>query len=454
MWMMPTLGQFTRGRQPGGVRLLGLVAAALLAVIACAPGQASTSSNSGNGKIGGTVHVLATWSGSEQDSFMAVLKPFEDRTGITVEYESSRDLDADMLTRISAGNPPEVTGAPSTGTLNKLASQGKVVPLDNIVDVNAIKSQYADTWIKLGKGTNGKLYQVFAWAAMKGLVFYDPKSFQAKGYQVPKTWSDFTTLLAKIKSDGTTPICLTMESGAASGWPGSDWIKEIVLSQSGQKVYDDWWAGKQKWTSPQIKQAWQTFGQLIGPGAGNVYGGPNYMVSTNFGDVGTPMFASPPKCYMLNQGSFITDFFVKANPSLKPSQDFTFFTLPAVNTANAGSTVMAGDAFSMLKNTPQARSLVQYLTTAEAQAIWVKRGGKISPNKTVQVSDYPDPISKQVAQSLLAAKVAAFDAGDLMPSDMRNAYWTGVLDFVQDQSKLDSILANLDKVQATAYTSS
>src|SRR5215469_13671356 len=150
MWMMPTLGQSTRGPQPGGVRLLGLVAASLLAVIACAPGQASTStsSNSGNGKIGGTVHVLATWSGSEQDSFMAVLKPFEDRTGITVEYESSRDLDADMLTRISAGNPPEVTGAPSTGTLNKLAAQGKVVALDNIVDVNTLKSQYADTWIK------------------------------------------------------------------------------------------------------------------------------------------------------------------------------------------------------------------------------------------------------------------------------------------------------------------
>src|SRR5215467_16358781 len=201
--MMRTLGELTLGRRQRGGRVLGLAAAVLLAVIACAPGQSSTSGTSGNGKIGGTVHVLATWSGSEQDSFTAVLKPFEDRTGVTVEYESSRDLDADMLTRISAGNPPEVTGAPSTGTLNKLASQGKVVPLDNIVDVNAIKSQYADTWYKLGKGSNGKLYQVFSWAAMKGLVWYNPKSFQAKGYTVPKTFADFTALVSKIKSDGT-----------------------------------------------------------------------------------------------------------------------------------------------------------------------------------------------------------------------------------------------------------
>jgi len=424
---------------------------AVLALAACAPGQ-STGGGGGNGKIGGTVHVLAVWSDAEQESFMAVLKPFEDRTGIKVEYEATRDLDATLLTRVQAGNPPEITGAPSVGTLNKLATQGKLQALDNVVDLNALKSQYASTWVKLGQGPNGKLYQIFSWAAMKGLVWYNPKSFQAKGYTVPKTFADFTALVSKIKSDGTTPLCVTLESGAASGWPGSDWIKEIVLSQSGATVYDNWWAGKQKWTSPEIKQAWQTFGQLIGPGAGNVFGGPNYMVSTNFGDVGTPMFANPPKCYMLNQGSFITDFFVKANPSLKPSQDFTFFPLPTINSANEGSTVMAGDGFSMTKNTPQSRELIKYLTTAEAQSIWVKRGGKISPNKNVPVSDYPDDISKQVATALAAAKIADFDAGDLMPADMRNAWWGKVLDFVKDQSKLDSILADLDKTQATAYS--
>jgi len=176
------------------------------------------------------------------------------------------------------------------------------------------------------------------------------------------------------------------------------------------------------------------------------------MVSTNFQDVGTPMFASPPKCYMLNQGSFITDFFVKANPSLKPAQDFTFFTLPPINSSYAGSTVMAGDGFAMTKNTPQSRELIKYLTTAEAQSIWVKRGGKISPNKNVPNSDYPDDISKQVATALGAAKIADFDAGDLMPADMRNAWWGKVLDFVKDQSKLDSILADLDKVQASSST--
>jgi hypothetical protein len=35
---------------------------------------------------------------------------------------------------------------------------------------------------------------------------------------------------------------------------------------------------------------------------------------------------------------------------------------------------------------------------------------------------------------------------------MKHAYWKGIIAFIQDQTKLDSILADLDKVQATAYT--
>ncbi len=39
-----------------------------------------------------------------------------------------------------------------------------------------------------------------------------------------------------------------------------------------------------------------------------------------------------------------------------------------------------------------------------------------------------------------------------MPADMKQAYWTAILDFIKDQSKLDSILARLDGVQKTAYS--
>ena len=430
---------------------LVLTALAVSLAVACAPG-ASNPQPSGT-VHGGTVSVIGQWSGNELDAFNQVLKPFQDRTGIQVQFEGTRDQDAILTTRVAAGNPPDLAAAPSPTLLTRFANQKKVVSLENILNTNQLKSDYDKSWIDLGT-INGHLYEVFSWAAIKGLVWYDPKVWQQKGYTVPKSWSDMMTLQNKMKSNGDTPWCMAVESGASSGWAGSDFHKEIILSAAGPDVYDKWWQGKQKWSSNEIKQTWTTFGSILGSGDSNVYGGANYVVNTNFGDVGGPMFQSPPKCMMLNQASFITTFFTKANPNLKPGEDFKFFPLPDVNSKYAGAHVGAADAWSMFRDTPQARELLRYLVTPEAQAVWVKIGGKLSPNKRVNLNDYPDQLSKDVAQVLVNTKIFKYDAGDLMPTDMKNAYWSAILQFIQDQSKLDSILANLDKVQSTAYQSS
>jgi len=428
-------------------RILAAMAIVVLGVTACG------TSNTAGGKIGGTVHILGTWTGAEKDSFDAVMKPFTDQTGVKISFEATRDLDAILQTKIAAGNPPDVTGAPGIGTLIKLARAGKLPTLDDKLDLSQLNADYGADWINLGK-IDGKLYTLYAWASLKGLVWYDPKAFTAKGYQVPKTWDELMSLQSKIVSDGGKPWCVALESQAASGWPGSDWVKEIVLSQSGPTVYDNWWQGKQKWTSTEIKQAWTTWGKVLGSGDSNVFGGSRYMVATTFGDGGQGLFKSPPQCYMFNQGSFITSFFDAYTPKPTAGTDYAVFPLPDVSTAGAGAHVVAGDAFVMTKDTPQARALLKYLATADAQDIWVKRGGgKIAINKKVSLSDYPDAISKSLAQVVVDTKIARYDAGDLMPSDMQKAYWGAVLKFVQNQSQLDAILADLDKTQATAYAS-
>jgi alpha-glucoside transport system substrate-binding protein len=133
--------------------------------------------------------------------------------------------------------------------------------------------------------------------------------------------------------------------------------------------------------------------------------------------------------------------------------DYNFFPLPDISSQYTGAHVVAGDAWSMFNDTPQAEKMIKYLTTADAQAIWVKRGGKISPNNKVPLTDYPDALSKSTAQILVQTKIGKYDAGDLMPADMKNAYWGAVLKFAANQGQLDSILANLDSIQAKAYTS-
>ena len=340
------------------IRAVVVALAAIFAAVACGTGGTQSA---------GSVKVIAVWTGQEQAAFMAVVKPFTDSTGIKISYESTRDEDAILTSRVAAGNPPDLAAAPSPQLLTQFAKQGKVVALNDAVDVNALQQSTAKTWVDLGEPLHdGKLYQIFSWAAVKGLIWYDPKNFSAKGYNVPNSWDSLQALQTTIKGAGTTPWCITVNSGSASGWPASDWLKEIVLSQSGPDVYDKWVAGTQKWTSPEIKQAWQTFGQILGPNDANVYGGSQYVLATDFGAVGTPMFASPPKCYMLNQASFITSFFTSANPALQAGTDFNFFPLPDLSSQFTGAHVVAGDSWSMFHETSQAKQLIKYLTTAPA----------------------------------------------------------------------------------------
>jgi alpha-glucoside transport system substrate-binding protein len=426
-------------------RALGLGLIVTLAGTACLPGA-------GEQKIGGTVHVLAVWGGSEQASFMAMVKPFEDQTGIHVAYEGTRDASAVLTTRLSAGNPPDVAGLPGPGQMIDWAKKGQLKPIDSTLDMGQLQSQYSQDWIKLG-AVNGKQYGVFIKAALKGLVWYDPKVWAQHNFTVPKSWQDLQTLIPTMQATGIAPFCIAVESGSSSGWPATDWVENILLRQSGPDKYDQWTSGKLKFTSPEVKQAFQTFGQIVNT-PGVVYGGKQAILSTNFGDGGTPLFSNPPKCYMHQQGSFMTDFFVKANPALKPNEDFKYFMFPTINPSYSSSVEVAGDLFGMFKDTPQARQLMKYLTTPQAQSIWVKRGGGLSPNKSVSPNDYPDPLSRELGQSLANARTPRFDASDLDPGPLADAYNSAMVKYINNPGSLDSILASLDQVQASSFGTS
>jgi alpha-glucoside transport system substrate-binding protein len=103
----------------------------------------------------------------------------------------------------------------------------------------------------------------------------------------------------------------------------------------------------------------------------------------------------------------------------------------------------------MYNDTPQARALMQYMVTDEAQQIWVDEGGTLAASKNI--TTYPDVLGENAAAILQEADNILLTAGDYMPADMQRAFWKSLLDYTNDPSQLDSILTNLDSVQASAY---
>lgn len=404
----------------------------------------------GGEEIGGTVSVLAVWGGSEQESFLAMVEPFTEATGIEVEYEGTRDLNAVLTTRVEGGNPPDLAGLPGPGQMAQYAEQGVLVDLSNVLDLETYGNEYAQSWIDLGTASD-QLAGIFIKASVKGLIWYNTNVWDEMGWGFPATWDEMMSLSNEMAEGGTAPWCIGLESGAASGWPGTDWIEDIVLRQAGPDVYDQWYQGEIDWTSDEIRQAWETWGEIVGQ-ENMVYGGPATMLTLNFGNAADPLFADPPGCYMHHQASFITDFITENNPDVAPVEDFNFFGMPQFEADAPQSLEVAGDLFGMFNDTPQAQALIRYLVTPEAQAIWASRGGAISPNRGVPGECYPDPLAQRSADLLTSAEIVRFDASDLMPEAMNNAFWQAILNFVENPGNLDSILENLQEVQADAYS--
>ncbi len=409
----------------------------------------SSSSSSQSGQIGGTVSMLAVWGGNELDIFNNMVKPFEQKTGVKVEYEGTRDIDAVLTTRVQAGNPPDVAGLPGPGKMAEFARQGKLTDLSTVLDMSAMKKNYAQGWLDLGS-VDGKLVGIFMKTSLKGLVWYNPQAFKAAGLTIPSTWDQLMQESKQLAAKGVTPWAVGLESGSASGWPGTDWLEEIFLKMYGPEKYKQWYEGKLAWTSPEVKKVWQTWGEIV-TNPKMTYGGTQYELSTNFGSALNPIYQSPPKAYFGLQATFIQSFIQKAFPDLKPVTDINFFAFPSIDPQYAKSVETAGDLVGEFKKTPQADALVNYFTTAQSQDYWVKGADGISPNRAVPLSDYPDQLSRDAAKILTSADIAVFDASDMMPSKMNNAFWSAVMNYVSNPGNLDSILANLDQVRKDAY---
>ena len=426
-----------------------VVATAALAVVLAACSSAATSAPAGGASSapsaadlsGKTVTVGGAFVDTEAAAFAAAVKPFEDATGVKVVYNGDKSFEQQLNVQVQAGNPPDVAMLPQPGGMKNYASQGKLFPLPADI-VASIDANYGPGWKDVGTAADGKVYGVFHRVNLKGLVFYPKVAWDAKGYTVPTTWDELKTLEDKMVADGTPPWCIGIESGAATGWPVTDWVEEIMLRTVGAAGYDKWVAGTTPFTDPSVKNAFQIMMDVFG-NPKYVYGGPQYIVQTNFGEAPKAAFDNPPKCWMTNQGNFITAFLPDAVQKDLDNQ-VGVFTLPAIDPAIGTPAEVGGDQAVAFADRPEVWAFLKYLTTPQAGISWEKAGGALFPYKTQDLSNYSSALDRAFATSIVQAPVVRFDGSDAMPAAVGSGtFWSESVKLVNGSQNIDTTLANI-----------
>jgi alpha-glucoside transport system substrate-binding protein len=424
--------------------LAGTLALALTALVAAGTAGGAHKQRG----VSGNISIIAKWTGDEQKSFEAVLDGFKKANpDVKVTYQGAGDDAPQVIsTAIAGGNPPDIGTMPQPGTMADFAKRGALKPITFARPT--IAKHYNPVWVSLGT-VNGKFYGLFFKGADKSTVWYNVKSFKNAGVNAGKikTWPQFLTAAKTIRASGQKAYSI----GAADGWTLTDLFENIYLRTAGAAKYDLLSKHKMKWTDPSVKTALKTMAQVVGS-VNNIAGGKSGALQTDFNTSVSNVFTNSPKAAMVIEGDFVPG--VVPHPGFNAGTGYNLFNFPSIN-GSKPAVMGGGDIVTMLKDSPAARALINYLATPQAATIWALRGGFSSPNKDVKSSSYKDPLQRKTAVALATSPIFRFDMSDLQPASFGatagQGEWKLFQDFVSTPSNISGIQKKLESAAAKAY---
>jgi alpha-glucoside transport system substrate-binding protein len=401
-------------------------------------GPASAADYKGPDLKGEVVTITCPWTGTEEGSFKKVIAGFEKATGATVKHSCSQSSEQQIVIDIKAGSPSNISVFPQPGLAANMAAIGGLTPLgDKARDF--VKANFAagNSWADLGtyadKAGNKQFYGLFYNVNVKSLVWYNPDNFKEKGYKVPKTMEALQDLTKKIAADGAKPWCIGLGSDAATGWPATDWVEDMMLRTQSPQVYDDWVSNKVKFNDKRVVEAIEAYGWFARNDA-YVDGGAKAVATVSFKDSPKGLFGAPPKCYMHRQASFIPAFFPEGK-----ADEADFFYFPSFASKQLGNPVLGGGTIlTITKDSKGAKAFIDYMQHPQAHELWMADGGFLTPLKTVDLAKYKTKAQRKQGEILQNATTFRFDGSDLMPGAVgAGSFWKGMVNYSGGQSAQD-----------------
>jgi len=383
----------------------------------------------------------------EGDAITGFFNVYNGVKGTDISYTGSDDFEAQLRIQVEGGNPPEIAFTPQPGTPCAMAETGELASLEDMgFDIAAMEAEHSKYWMDLVQCSDGKHYGIPWFPNFKSIIFYQKPVFEEKGYAIPETYDDLVALSEQIVADGMTPWCFGFGSQSATGWPGTDWLEDIMIRMYGADVYTQWYTHQFPFNDERVVAAFDKFGEILF-GDGFVLGGAENIEQIDFRDSPGPLFTDPPGCLMLKQGSFIGNYFTtQPDYTAGEESEIGVFAFPTID--GNGGAMGGGDTLLVFNPTPENVQMVKDWTSPDWLCTLASgSGGGVAPyggngvegverlpgSKDVNIGCYETENAKVFAEAIinaLATNTFVFDASDLMPPAVgQGTLWTGMVDF-------------------------
>ncbi len=396
---------------------------------------------------GTTVTVFTSIVAPEDPPHIDSWEKYQECTGGTVTYEGTKEFEAQLLVRIQAGTPPDIAYLPQPGLLRTIVQDtGAVVPVGELAEEH-VDQYYTEDWKNFGV-VDGTFYASPIGANVKSFVWYSPSMFEEAGYEIPETWDELIEISDDIVANGGKPWCAGIESGAATGWPATDWMEDVMLREAGPEVYDQWTNHDIPFNAPEVASALERVGSIlknddyVNGGLGDV----RSIASTAFQDGGLPILEG--NCWMHRQASFYQANWPEGTTVAEDGDVFAFY-LPPIDPASGKPLLIAGEFAAAFDDRPEVQAFQAFLASPEwsNEKAEVSGPGWLSANNELDITLLKSPIDQLSAELLRDPEaVARFDASDIMPGEVGSGtFWREMTEWIASDKPNDQVLDAIEE---------
>src|SRR5699024_9743389 len=323
---------------------------------------------------------------------------------------------------------PDIALFPQPGGLLDLAAEGHVAPISDYLDVDSLQSSLISGFLESAT-LEDQIYAAPMRMAVKSLVWYPTAAYEEGGWSTePATLQELYGIAEEIKDSGIAPWADAWNADQSTGWVGTDWLEEFMLRIHGPEVYDQWTSHEIPFNDPRVVEALDHLGELPLT-EGNVLGGSQTILNTEFSDASLPLFEDPRRAMLHRQGNFVTGFFPEGVQA-GLDEAVGVFALPAWESGFDGVPMLGGGDLAALfaPDDDEAIQVMEFITSEGFGAEWAQAGGWLSPHQTFDSSQYADDTTRSVAEIASSAEVFRFDGSALMPGPVRAvSFWAGLV---------------------------
>lgn len=291
-----------------------------------------------DGAVIKTMQSVADQYAKDHPGFSLNLITTPDRPSYIQKYE----------TLAAADKLPELFDTDATPFAKKLADQGKMVNVDQMLKDFGLYDDYRPSALAYQKFDDGSLYMIpFEYGAE--VFWYNKALFKKAGVDVPTSLDDFPAMCEQLKASGTIPIAID----GADQWPLERWIAYQPFRTDGPDYIKNLKSAGAKFSDPAGKKSAEWLSAL----------GKAQCFEEGFSSVGyadAQALFTTGQAAVYNMGTWELGALATDALDAGVRDDVDFFTLPTVaNSATQPNEYVAPSGIGMAVNAKTYDPLVK-----------------------------------------------------------------------------------------------